>query len=96
MVTINQLVDLVSSIAGKSLIKKHVDGPQGVRGRKSDNRLFQERLHWSPSQPLRVGLECTYAWIEAQVHRNSVYDGPSRVMRPIVQKADADLEQASL
>jgi nucleoside-diphosphate-sugar epimerase len=72
MVTINQLVDLVSDIAGKRIIKKHIDGPQGVRGRNSDNRLIKERLQWCPTQALRVGLETTYAWIEAQVHRNSI------------------------
>ena len=71
MVTINQLVDLVADIAGKQINKKHVAGPQGVRGRNSDNRLIQQKLHWAPSLPLRKGLEDTYAWIDAQVHSNS-------------------------
>jgi len=70
MVTINQLVDLVSDIAGKQIFKKHVAGPQGVRGRNSDNRLIQEKLQWAPSAPLRSGLELTYAWIESQVRGN--------------------------
>lgn len=64
MVTINQLVDMVSEIAGKKVRKKHIPGPTGVRGRKSDNRLIKEKLGWSPSQPLRKGLEVTYHWIE--------------------------------
>jgi nucleoside-diphosphate-sugar epimerase len=72
MVTINQLVDLVADIAGKRISKNHIPGPQGVRGRNSDNRLINEKLHWAPSQSLRSGLEKTYAWIEAQVHSNSV------------------------
>jgi nucleoside-diphosphate-sugar epimerase len=72
MVSINQLVDLVASIAGKRIVKKHIPGPQGVRGRNSDNRLIRERLGWAPNQNLRVGLEATYSWIEAQVHRNSM------------------------
>ena len=55
MVTINQLVDLVCAIAGKTLRKKHVPGPQGVRGRNSDNRLIGERLGWKPGLPLRTG-----------------------------------------
>lgn len=71
MVTINQLVDIVSDIAGKKLHKNHIPGPLGVRGRNSDNRLIQEKLAWKPSQTLRVGLEKTYAWIEQQVNRNA-------------------------
>jgi nucleoside-diphosphate-sugar epimerase len=71
MVTINQLVDIVSDIAGKKLHKKHIAGPTGVRGRNSDNRLIEQRLGWKPSQTLKAGLEKTYAWIERQVHSNS-------------------------
>jgi GDP-D-mannose 3',5'-epimerase len=71
MVTINQLVDIVSDIAGKPVTKKHVPGPLGVRGRNSDNRLIRERLGWAPSQSLRRGLEHTYQWIERQAFRNA-------------------------
>ncbi|WP_207459218.1 NAD-dependent epimerase/dehydratase family protein [Azospirillum sp. SYSU D00513] len=72
MVSINQLVDIVSSIAGKQLRKRHVPGPLGVRGRRSDNTLIRQRLGWAPSQALRVGLEQTYAWITEQVRGRSV------------------------
>lgn len=71
MVNINQLVDIVSDIAGKSLRKQHIPGPTGVRGRNSDNRLIEEKLGWRPSQTLRAGLERTYEWIEQQVLRNA-------------------------
>jgi nucleoside-diphosphate-sugar epimerase len=71
MVTINQLVDIVADIAGKKIEKNHIPGPTGVRGRNSDNRLIQEKLGWSPSQPLMKGLEVTYDWIERQVMRNA-------------------------
>ena len=67
MVTINQLVDLIADIAGKRITKRHIEGPQGVRGRNSDNRLIRKSLDWEPSQPLRTGLERTYGWIESQV-----------------------------
>ena len=70
MVSINQLVDFVADIAGKRIGKKHVPGPQGVRGRNSDNRLIRKKLSWEPSQPLRLGLERTYKWIETQAMRN--------------------------
>ena len=67
MVTINQLVDIVAQISGKTIHKNHIPGPIGVRGRNSDNRLIEEKLGWSPSQTLTAGLEKTYEWIEMQV-----------------------------
>jgi len=70
MVTINNLVDIVSDIAGKKLAKKHIPGPLGVRGRNSDNRLIAEKLNWRPLRPLREGLEKTYQWIETQLRSN--------------------------
>jgi nucleoside-diphosphate-sugar epimerase len=71
MVTINQLARMIMDIAGKRLEIVHIAGPLGVRGRNSDNRLIRERLGWSPSRPLREGLEKTYAWIanRVRVHR---------------------------
>lgn len=68
MVTVDGLVDLISGIAGKRLVKRYdLTKPQGVRGRNSDNsRLFQI-LGWEPSIPLEVGLETTYRWIENEV-----------------------------
>lgn len=71
MLTIDQLVDLVSDIAGKTIVKRHIPGPTGVRGRNSDNRLVRERLGWAPAQSLRAGLEKTYPWIEQQAFRNA-------------------------
>ena len=71
MVTIDRLADLVAEIAGKRIGKNHLPGPTGVRGRNSDNRLIRERLGWAPGQPLRDGLEVTYAWIERQLFRNA-------------------------
>jgi len=70
MVTINGLVDVVCDIAGKKLEKIHIPGPNGVRGRNSDNRLIAQKLGWRPSQTLRRGLELTYPWVETQVMSN--------------------------
>jgi nucleoside-diphosphate-sugar epimerase len=67
MVTINHLAEMAMSIAGKKLSIRHVEGPLGVRGRKSDNRLIRQQLGWEPSRPLREGMEKTYEWISAQV-----------------------------
>jgi len=71
MVTINQLAGVIADIAGKTIHLNHITGPQGVRGRNSDNRLIQEKLGWAPSQTLRAGLEKTYGWIEQQTMRNA-------------------------
>ena len=67
MVSINQLVQIVSQIAGKKVSTTHIHGPLGVRGRTSDNKLIKEKLNWAPSKPLRQGLEKTYSWIKQQV-----------------------------
>jgi len=70
MVTINQLADMAMKIAGKRLTKKHVQGPLGVRGRNSDNKLIEKKLGWKPSMPLQVGMKKTFKWIEVQVRES--------------------------
>ena len=67
MITINNLARLTMEIAGKELPIKHIEGPLGVRGRNSDNRLIAEKLGWQPSAPLRDGMTKTYGWIKDQV-----------------------------
>jgi nucleoside-diphosphate-sugar epimerase len=69
MVTIDQLAQMIMQIAGVKLKIVHVPGPQGVRGRRSDNRLIREKLGWAPSMPLVEGLKRTYPWIEEQVRK---------------------------
>lgn len=70
LVTINELVDLVSAIAEKRLIKRHDLGkPQGVRGRNSDNTRLNQVLGWQPSISLEQGLDVTYRWIESELHK---------------------------
>jgi nucleoside-diphosphate-sugar epimerase len=73
MVTINQLVGLVSEISNKKITKKHIKGPEGVRGRNSENTLIKEKLNWAPSHSLKRGLELTYPWIVNQIelHKSS-------------------------
>lgn len=70
LVTINELVDIISEIAGKRLVKRHnLTGPQGVRGRNSDNSLLRKVLGWEPSILLREGLGLTYPWIEEELRK---------------------------
>ena len=67
MVTINELAKMAMKIASKKLSIKHIPGPLGVRGRKSDNKLIKRKLKWAPDYPLKKGLEKTYGWIASQV-----------------------------
>lgn len=69
MVSIDQLADMIMEIADKKLIKQYIPGPEGVRGRNSDNRLILKKLGWMPKQPLKVGMEKTYKWIEEQSNK---------------------------
>ena len=68
LVSIDELVNLVAGIAGKTIHKRYdVSKPQGVRGRNSDNTRLREVLVWEPATSLEVGLARTYRWIEEQV-----------------------------
>ncbi len=69
MVTINSLALMVAAIAGKKIKLRHIQGPLGVRGRNSDNRLINENLGWKPAKPLKYGMEKTYHWIDSQIKK---------------------------
>ncbi len=77
MVTINGLTDIVAGIAGIHVEKQHVSGPQGVRGRNSDNTRLRAVLGWEPSISLEDGLAITYRWIRRQVRRQLASHGAS-------------------
>jgi nucleoside-diphosphate-sugar epimerase len=67
LISINELADVIAGIAGVRIDKRHVAGPQGVRGRNSDNGRLREVLGWEPGISLEEGLSRTYGWIEEQV-----------------------------
>jgi nucleoside-diphosphate-sugar epimerase len=70
LVTINELVEIVATIAGKGIRRRHdLSKPQGVRGRNSDNSRLREVLKWEPETTLEKGLEATYRWIHAALER---------------------------
>ena len=72
LVSINQLIDMISEIAGVEVEREHnLDAPQGVRGRNSDNSLILDKLKWEPEVDLKTGLAKTYAWIEEQIEREA-------------------------
>lgn len=67
MISINDFTRMIIEISGKDLSINNVPGPEGVRGRNSDNDLIEEKLGWKPTQPLKDGMENTYQWIKEQV-----------------------------
>ena len=78
MVTINQLAQMAIDISGKSVGIQNLEGkdfeakygfkcPVGVRGRNSDNKLYEREMGWAPSEPLKDGMQRTYEWIASQV-----------------------------
>ena len=79
MVTVDELVDTVCRIAGKTLRKRYdTSKPQGVRGRNSDNSLLRKVLGWEPSISLEEGLMETYRWIESELRRTGRIAEPAR------------------
>ncbi len=77
MVTVNELAQIIMSIAGKKLGIRHIPGPLGVRGRNSDNKLLFKTLGWQPAMRLRDGLEITYRWISKQVEVRRMAELPA-------------------
>ena len=80
MVSINQLAQMIIEISGKDLSIKNIAGPEGVRGRNSDNRLIREKLGWDYQQSLKTGLEITYSWINRQVEEKNYNDNDLKVL----------------
>ncbi|HTR25352.1 MAG TPA: NAD-dependent epimerase/dehydratase family protein [Terriglobales bacterium] len=68
MISINQMAAMIMEIAGKAVTIRHVPGPQGVRGRNSDNTLIRRELAWAPHASLRDGLTKTYRWVAEQMN----------------------------
>ena len=80
MVSINELAAMIADVASIEVRMKHVPGPQGVRGRNSDNTLLRTVLNWTPEVSLEEGLAKTYAWIESQVYARMHEPETSRVV----------------
>lgn len=81
LISIDELVDLVCSIAGKELVKRHdPTKPQGVRGRNSDNSLLRKILGWEPSISLDRGLAITYRWIAQELGQGQTKAGKNTAL----------------
>jgi dTDP-D-glucose 4,6-dehydratase len=96
LITVDGLVDLVCSIAGKRLDKVHdFQRPQGVRGRNSDNSLLRRVLGWEPTTTLREGLTSTYPWIWSQLQIQGRARPPApRIEEMILVPTRSRLERA--
>jgi GDP-D-mannose 3', 5'-epimerase len=70
MISINDLVYLIASIANKKVLIQNVPGPMGVMGRNSDNKLIKNTIDWAPADNLEEGLRKTYQWINEQITLN--------------------------
>ncbi|KAK4530955.1 hypothetical protein CCYA_CCYA06G1812 [Cyanidiococcus yangmingshanensis] len=67
MISMNDMAELIMSFENKKLKIKHIPGPEGVRGRNSNNDLCRKVLGWEPQIPLADGLQRTYLWIKEQI-----------------------------
>lgn len=67
MISINDFTHLIADVSGKKVQINNIEGPTGVRGRSSDNRMVSEKVGWLPKLTLREGIVKTYSWIEEQV-----------------------------
>jgi nucleoside-diphosphate-sugar epimerase len=71
MISINQLVFLIAKLNGKNVSIRNIDGPRGVMGRNSDNKLISEKINWAPDEDLETGLIKTYTWIRSQIDQGA-------------------------
>jgi nucleoside-diphosphate-sugar epimerase len=68
MISINEFAKMIIGISGKNITINNIPGPEGVRGRNSDNALYEKEIGWKPSQPLKKGITKTFNWINGLVN----------------------------
>jgi GDP-D-mannose 3',5'-epimerase len=78
-VSMNQMAEMTLGFASKTMPIRHIPGPEGVRGRNSDNTLIKQVLGWAPATSVKEGLGYTFDWISGQIEKfekegNSVSD----------------------
>ena len=91
MIDMNGLLNLALSFEGKKNKIKHIPGPEGVRGRNSDNTLIKQVLGWAPSIALKDGLKRTYDWIKAQIERERAAGSTLDYIKSTIVKQDASV-----
>lgn len=88
MVDMNYLLSLACSFDKRKVTFKHIPGPEGVRGRNSDNTLIKNVLGWVPPTPLKVGLRITYNWIKEQIELQRKKGNNQDFLKSTVVKQD--------
>jgi len=99
MVSMNDMMQTIMTFDSKPLPIKHIPGPEGVRGRNSDNELIFEKLGWAPTVSLKDGLRLTYAWIKGQIEQEVEQrgaDAAAAYAHSTVVKTGAPTELGSL
>jgi GDP-D-mannose 3',5'-epimerase len=98
MVPMNEMMNIVMNVEGKKLPIKHIPGPEGVRGRNSDNELILEKLGWQPTVTLKDGLRLTYKWIKGQIEKEQRERGvdTANYASSMICKTSAPTELGSL
>jgi len=91
MVSMNEMMAIVAKVAGKEISIKHIPGPEGVRGRNSDNSLIKQILGWAPSITLEQGIRKTYPWIKKQIESLDAAEQAKLGVSQIVQQSDESL-----
>ncbi|MGH9771406.1 MAG: NAD-dependent epimerase/dehydratase family protein [Candidatus Acidiferrales bacterium] len=86
LIDIDTLADLIAEIAAIRVTKKHISGPEGVRGRNSDNTRLRQVLGWSPEISLEEGLSRTYAWIEGEVIKSGMPKTDGRIPQTVAAR----------
>jgi len=66
MVSVNELVDVIETIADVKVTRKYIPGPLGVRGRNSHNDKVKALLNWEPTISLEEGMSRTFKWISSK------------------------------
>jgi GDP-D-mannose 3',5'-epimerase len=96
MVTMNDFAKLTMKFNGKELPLRHIDGPEGVRGRNSDNKLIRKHLNWEPSVKLADGIARTNKWIGKQIEidRKAGIDVSQYAVSQVCKQTEESLDSA--
>ena len=89
MIDMNGLLGLACSFDNKKVTFKHIPGPEGVRGRNSENTLIKLVLGWTPPTELKVGLRKTYNWIKSQIEKERASGSNYDYIKSTIVKQDA-------
>ena len=91
MVSMNEFAEIALSFRGESLPINHIPGPEGVRGRNSNNVMILDKLGWEPTIAIKDGLRKTYDWIKTQVEKDE--SGKDFSKSEIVVQTDESLKK---